>query len=157
MAQVYRWKLSLWFIWYMMTSQHGDTFRITGPLCGETPARTSHRWIPLTKSPWCGTLMFSLLLSWINNSRVAGHLRRPVLMWHDSNDFELLAHKDKWSQTLRYKTLMGSLLSKKQQCGCTRGDIWPRKLDPIHIPNALRVIGFLWGRIASLQETQSTS
>ena len=30
----------------MMTSQHGNTFPITGPLWGES---TDHRWIPLTK------------------------------------------------------------------------------------------------------------
>ena len=31
----------------MMTSSNGNTFRVTGPLCGEF---TDHRWIPLTKT-----------------------------------------------------------------------------------------------------------
>ena len=38
----------------MMTSSNGNTFRVTGPLCGEF---TGHRWIPLTKASdaelWC--------------------------------------------------------------------------------------------------------
>ena len=38
----------------MMTSSNGNTFRFTGPLCGEF---TGHRWIPLTKASgrelWC--------------------------------------------------------------------------------------------------------
>ena len=38
----------------MMTSSHGNIFRVTGPLCGEF---TGHLWIPLTKAsdvePWC--------------------------------------------------------------------------------------------------------
>ena len=61
---------------YMMTSSNGNTFRVTGPLCGEF---TGHRWIPRTKSQWCGTLMFSLIYAWINgwvNNREAGDLRR---------------------------------------------------------------------------------
>ena len=32
---------------HMMTSWNGNTFRVTGPLCGEFPG---HRWIPLTKA-----------------------------------------------------------------------------------------------------------
>ena len=39
---------------YMMTSSNGNTFRVTGPLCGEF---TGHRWIPFTKASdvelWC--------------------------------------------------------------------------------------------------------
>ena len=31
---------------FMMTSSNGNTFRVTGSLCGEF---TGHRWIPLTK------------------------------------------------------------------------------------------------------------
>ena len=38
----------------MMTSSNGNTFRVTGPLWGES---TGHRWIPLTKASdaelWC--------------------------------------------------------------------------------------------------------
>ena len=38
----------------MMTSSNGNSFRVTGPLCGEF---TGHRWIPLTKARdaelWC--------------------------------------------------------------------------------------------------------
>ena len=39
----------------MMTSSHGRAFLITGPLWGES---TGHRWIPLTKDQWCGSLVF---------------------------------------------------------------------------------------------------
>ena len=39
---------------FMMTSSNGNTFRVTGPLCGEF---TGHRWIPHTKASdvelWC--------------------------------------------------------------------------------------------------------
>ena len=39
---------------HMMTSSNGNTFRATGPLCGEF---TGHRWIPRTKASdaelWC--------------------------------------------------------------------------------------------------------
>ena len=39
------------FIRIMKTSWHGNTFRITGHLWGES---TGHRWIPLTNDQWCG-------------------------------------------------------------------------------------------------------
>ena len=49
-----------WFLWlgmlrtFMMTSSNGNTFCVTGPLCGEF---TGRRWIPLTKASdaelWC--------------------------------------------------------------------------------------------------------
>ena len=59
----------------MMTSSNGNTFRVTGPLCGEftVPVNSPH------KGQWCGALMFSLICAWINdwiNSREAGDLRR---------------------------------------------------------------------------------
>ena len=58
----------------MMTSSNGNSFRVTGHLCGEF---TGHRWIPHTKAS--GALMFSLIYarinSWVNN-REAGDLRR---------------------------------------------------------------------------------
>ena len=43
---------------HIMMSSNGNTFRITGPLCGEF---TGHRWIPLTKASdmehWCFLLV----------------------------------------------------------------------------------------------------
>ena len=60
----------------MMTSSHGDIFRITGHLCVEF---TGHRWIPRHKGQWRGALMFSLICAWINGwviNGVAGDLRR---------------------------------------------------------------------------------
>ena len=54
---------------HMMTSSNGNTFRITGHLCGNS----AH------KDQWRGALMFSLICVWINgwvNKREAGGLRR---------------------------------------------------------------------------------
>ena len=45
----------------MMTWSNGNTFRVTGPLCGEFIA---HRWIPRTKDQWRGALVFSLICAW---------------------------------------------------------------------------------------------
>ena len=62
--------------WCMMTSWNGNISRVIGHLCGEF---TGYLWIPLTKSQWCGTFMFSLICAWINgwvNNRGAGDLRR---------------------------------------------------------------------------------
>ena len=60
----------------MMTSSNGNTFRVTGHLCGEF---TGPRWIPRIKGQWRGTLMFSLICGringWVNNGK-AGDLRR---------------------------------------------------------------------------------
>ena len=58
-----------------MTSWYANAFCITGPLRGES---TGHRWIPLTKSQWCSTLIFPLMLAWTScwtNSRVTSDLR----------------------------------------------------------------------------------
>ena len=63
--------------WFMMTSSNGNTFRVTGPLCGEftgprSPVNSPH------KGKWRGALMFSLICVWINgwvNNREAGDLR----------------------------------------------------------------------------------
>ena len=54
----------------IMTSSHGNIFRVIGHLCGEF---TGHR------RQWHGALMFSLICVWINgwvNNREAGNLRR---------------------------------------------------------------------------------
>ena len=59
----------------MMTSSNGNIFRVTGPLCGESP-------VPVNfphKGQWRGALMFSLISAWINgwvNNGEAGDLRR---------------------------------------------------------------------------------
>ena len=56
----------------MMTSSNGNTFRVTGPLCG-LPVNSPH------KGQWRGALMFSLICTWINgrvNNREADDLRR---------------------------------------------------------------------------------
>ena len=59
----------------MMTSSNGNIFRVTGHLYREF---TGHRWIPLHKGQWCGTLVFSMIWArtngWVNN-RGAGDLR----------------------------------------------------------------------------------
>ena len=52
-SDIYYWK-------YMMTSWHENAFRINGLFWGEC---TGHRWITLTKSQWCRSSMFCLLLS----------------------------------------------------------------------------------------------
>ena len=58
----------------MMTSSNGNTFRVTGLLCGEF---TGPRWIPRTKASdaglWC--FLWSRINGWVNN-REAGDLRR---------------------------------------------------------------------------------
>ena len=59
----------------MMTSSNGNTFRVTGHLCGEF---TGHRWIPHTRPV---TLSFDVFFDlhpnnvWVND-REAGDLRR---------------------------------------------------------------------------------
>ena len=59
----------------MMTSSNGNIFRVTGPLCGNSP-------VPVNsphKGQWRGALMFTLICVWINgwvNNREAGDLRR---------------------------------------------------------------------------------
>ena len=56
----------------MMTSSNGNTFRVTGHLCGEFPGEFPD------KVPWRGALMFSLICVGINvwvNNREAGDLR----------------------------------------------------------------------------------
>ena len=58
-----------------MTSSNGNIFRVTDPLCGNSP-------VPVNsphKGQWRGALMFSLICAWINrwvNNREAGDLRR---------------------------------------------------------------------------------
>ena len=60
--------------WTMMTE---NTFRVTGPLWGES---TDHRWIPLTKGQWHGTLMFSLMLAKITCWKTV-KLAAMALVW----------------------------------------------------------------------------
>ena len=60
----------------MMTSSHGNIFRVTGHLCGEFPGPGE---FPTNKGQWRGALMFSLICVWINgwvNNREAGDMRR---------------------------------------------------------------------------------
>ena len=60
---------------HMMTSSNGNTFCVTGHVCGEftgPPVNSPH------KGQWRGALMFSLICTWINgwvNNREAGDLR----------------------------------------------------------------------------------
>ena len=60
----------------MMASSNGNTFRVTGPLCGEF---TGHLWIPLTKASdvelWCCLWSAPWINGWVNNLE-AGDLRR---------------------------------------------------------------------------------
>ena len=61
---------------FVMTSSHGNIFRVTGPLCGEF---TVHRWIPLTKASNAELCCFLWSAPWVNgriNNREAGDLRR---------------------------------------------------------------------------------
>ena len=59
----------------MMTSSNGNSFRVTGHLCGEF---TGPRWIPRTKASDAGlyvSLICARINGWVNN-REAGDLRR---------------------------------------------------------------------------------
>ena len=59
----------------MMTSSNGNSFRITGHLCGDF---TGPRWNSPQKGQWRGALMFSLISARINGwvkNREAGDLR----------------------------------------------------------------------------------
>ena len=59
-----------------MTSSNGNSFCVTGPLCGES---IGHRWIPLIKASDANFLMFSVICAWTNswvNNQDAGNLRR---------------------------------------------------------------------------------
>ena len=59
----------------MMTSSNGNIFRVTGHLCGDSPANGEFP----NKGQWRGALMFSLICVWINdwvNNRKAGDLIR---------------------------------------------------------------------------------
>ena len=63
----------------MMTSSNGNIFRVTGPLCGESPVpvNSTH------KGQWRGALMISLICvrinDWVNN-REAVDLRATVVI-----------------------------------------------------------------------------
>ena len=79
----------------IVTSQHRNSFRVTGPLWGE--------WIPLTKGQWCIALMFSLLLAWIfcwtNNQIEMLVIWDTVgLMWHHCNELYLDHHMNHINQ-----------------------------------------------------------
>ena len=58
---------------YMMTSSHGNIFRVTDLCEGNSPVNSPH------KGQWGGALVFSLIYVWANgwvNNRDAGELRR---------------------------------------------------------------------------------
>ena len=60
----------------MTTLSNWNSFRVTGPLCGEV---TGHRWIPLTKASDAELSTFSLIFAWTDdwvNNRDAGALKR---------------------------------------------------------------------------------
>ena len=82
----------------MMTSQNGNIFRVTGPLCVEF---TGHRWIPLTKGQSLGAFIFCLICVWINgcvNNRETGDLRRHRAHYVT----EMEARTLQWRYNLRY-------------------------------------------------------
>ena len=59
----------------MTTSSNGNIFRITGPLCGNSPVNSPH------KGQWRGALIFSLICAWTKgwvNNLDAGDLRRHL-------------------------------------------------------------------------------
>ena len=66
---------------HMVTSSNKNIFRVTGFLCGNSPA-------PLNsphKGQWRGTLMFSLIFAWTNgwvNNRDVGDLKRHCAHYH---------------------------------------------------------------------------
>ena len=74
-----------------MTSSNGNIFRVTGPVCGESPVPVNSP----RKGQWRGALMFSLICARINdwvNNREAGDLRRN--RGHcDVNVMYLLTHR----------------------------------------------------------------
>ena len=67
----------------MITSSNRNSFRVTGPLWGET---TGHRWIPLTKASEAELWCFLSTNGWANNWD-AGDLRR-----HSAHYRSLLRH-----------------------------------------------------------------
>ena len=58
----------------MMTSSHGNAFHVTGPLWGES---IIHRWFPLAKFQWCGTLMFS----WYTPEQTVAQTMELLVIW----------------------------------------------------------------------------
>ena len=84
----------------MWTSSNGNIFRVTGPLCGNSPVTGEFP----AKGQWRGALKFYLIYAWINgwvNNREAGDLRRrrihydvTVMMHHsvDNIRFEKQLH-----------------------------------------------------------------
>ena len=75
----------------MITSWHGNTFRITDPLWGESTDRHGFR--------FDRPMIVSLLLAWRScrrNSRVPCDLRR-----HDLHDITLMNRSNPWSQYLQ--------------------------------------------------------
>ena len=103
------WCLFLWWFWcntshasnrfdaliylpqwnYMMTSSNGNTFRVTGPLCGEF---TGPRWIPRTKASDASfDVFFDLRINgWVNN-RKAGDFR------HHRVHYDVTVMSKSWS------------------------------------------------------------
>ena len=98
------------FSYIIMTSSNGNIFRVTGPLCGDSP-------VPVNsphKGQWRGALMDYLICVWINgwvNNREAGDLRRyrahydVIVMWkciwkcHRQTSVMLFVH---WSEIDEY-------------------------------------------------------
>ena len=104
------WPSQLHITQHMMTSSNGNIFRVTGPLCGNSP-------VPVNsphKGQWRGALMFSLIWARINdwvNNRKAGDLRRH--RGHcDVNVMILKIDGDTWTN------LSIQLLSTKQTWQC---------------------------------------
>ena len=70
---------------FTITSSHGTIFPVTGPLWGES---TGHRWIPLIRDQWGGTLMFFISIfartkGW--NRWVVDAFRCKTFMWRHCN------------------------------------------------------------------------
>ena len=70
----------------MTTSRHEGTFRITGPLWGES---TGHRWIPFTKDHQYGDLMCSFWLAWTScwTNNLVVIWNAMTLLWRHSRQW----------------------------------------------------------------------
>ena len=77
-CNVLHWRYPRHAIKIMVTSSHGNIFRVTGPLCREFPGP---RWIPRTKASdadvfaWCFLRSVAWINGWVNNCE-AGDLKR---------------------------------------------------------------------------------
>ena len=108
----------------MKTSSHGNIFRVTGPLRGES---AGHQWIPFTKA---GDAFFSLIYAWTNgwaNNWDADGLRHHrahyditvIFLWsiHNATDMISVWYGD--NLTMYYSDAETAYNLIKINCPCT--------------------------------------